>query len=195
MTNQKFLVSRFRGFTLLELMLVVGIIALLAIFSTPRLRAIYIESKIEPTAKDLTIAVNSIRAGAAATGSNTPYTTLGATANATAVLANTASGRASVLSVSGTGATATLQHQLGGTSPDITVAQGTIATLGDSFDVTVNNVNEAACPGLSNQLAKVSEVITLNGTTVKANGGTYNSATAKNACTADDTNDYVFTFR
>jgi len=183
-----------RGFTIVELLVVLAIIALLAIFGLPAARGMIIGGKVEPTASDVNKVVTKMRANFAGQGS-TPYTNLGAAAAATANFANTSRGLASSITVTGAGATATAQHDLGATGSQIGVAQGTITTAGDSFTVTFPTANEAACPGLAAQLSRAAEVITINGTAVKAAGGTYNGGTAQNLCTAGDTNAFVFTFR
>jgi len=186
--------GRQRGFTLVELLIVLAIIAVIAIFGVPFARGIIIGGKTEPTASDISKIVTKMRANFAGQGT-TPYTNLGAAAAATANFANTARGLTSALTVTGAGATATIQHDIGATGAQIGVAQATITTAGDSFAVTVNDVNEAACPGLAAQLSKAAEVISINGTGVKAVNGNYNGGSAQNACTAGDTNDFVFTFR
>jgi prepilin-type N-terminal cleavage/methylation domain-containing protein len=183
------------GFTLVELIIVIAIGALLAIFGLPAMRGMLVSGKVEPTASDVNAAVASLRGNFTGQGV-TPYTNLGTGAAATATFANTARGRTSALTVSTTaGAGATIQHDLGATGSQIAVASSTITTAGDSFTVTLPTVNEAACPGLAAQLSKSAELITVNGTTAKAVGGTYNGGTAQNACTAGDTNTFVFTFR
>lgn len=186
--------GRQRGFTLVELLIVLAIIAVIAIFGVPFMRGIIIQGKTEPTASDINKVATKMRTNFAGQGT-TPYNNLGAAAAATANFANSARGLASSLTITGSGATATVQHDIGATGAQIAVAPGTITTLGDSFTVTVNDVNEAACPGLAAQLSKAAEVITINGTSVKAAGATYNGGTAQNLCTTGDTNDYVFTFR
>lgn len=183
-----------RGFTIVELMIVLMIIGVLAAVGLPFARGILIKGKIEPTGSDINKVAGVLRTNFSGQGV-TPYTNLGAPAAATAAFANAGRGLASALTVSGTGATATVQHDLGTTGSQVTVAQSTITTAGDSFTVTLPTVNEAACPGLATQLSKSSEVIVINGTTVKPNGGTLNGGTATNACTSGDTNTFVFTFR
>ena len=88
-----------------------------------------------------------------------------------------------------------MQHDIGATGSQVTVLPSTITTAGDSFNVTVPTVNEAACPGLASQLSKSAERITVNGVVAKAVGANYNGATAQNACVVGDLNAFVFTFR
>jgi len=183
-----------KGFTLVELIVVIAIGALLALFAVPYARGIIINGKVEPTANDVNKTVTSMRGNFAGQGV-TPYTNLGSGAAATAIFANTARGLSSSLTVTGSGATATVQHDLGETGAQISVASSTITTAGDSFTVSLPLVNVAACPGLAAQLSRVAEVIAINGTAVKASGGTYNGGTAQNACTDGDTNTFDFTFR
>lgn len=187
--------SRQSGFTLVELLVVIAIVGILISLVQPRIRAIIIEGRVESTAKDIISATNVLRASAAANGTTTPYTTLGATAVATASFANAAMAKATNLSVAGVGAAATVAHNLGATNSQITVAQAANPTAGDSFTVTVPTANKAACPGLASQLSRVADVITINAVVVKALNGVYNGTAGENACTADDTNAFVFTFR
>lgn len=185
---------RQRGFTLVELLVVLAIVALLAVYSIPAMRGVIIGGKVEPAGSDINKVTTKMRTNFSGQGP-TPYTNLGAAAAATANFANTARGLAATLTIAGSGGTATAQHDLGATGAQITVASSAITTAGDSFTVTVPTVNEAACPGLAAQLARSAEVITVNGTAVKPAGGTYNGGTAQNLCTAGDTNAFVFTFR
>lgn len=185
---------RTRGFTMVELIVVIAIVAVLAVLAVPAIRDMMINGAVEPTASDINKTVSRIRGNFAGQGA-TPYTQLGAPAQATATFANTARGLSSSMTAKGTATTATLQHSLGASGATVTVASATITAAGDAFAVTVNDVHNAACPGLASQLSKSAEVISINGTTVKANGGSYNGGTATNACTTGETNDFVFTFR
>lgn len=183
-----------KGFTMLELIVVLAVVAVLALVSMPYFRGMMVSGKVEPTANDLNKVATKIRGNFTGQGT-TPYTALGTGAAATANFSNVARGVASALTITGNGATATTQHELGATGSQVTVAAGTITTAGDSFTVTLPTVNDAACPGLAAQLARGAEVITINGTSVKAAGGQYNGGTAQNLCTPNDTNTFVFTFR
>jgi type IV pilus assembly protein PilA len=179
-----------RGFTMIELVVVISVIALLAILAIPFARSMIIDGKVPTTANDITRTAAKLRSNFANQGT-TPYTSI-----TTAGFANTARGLASSLTVSGTGTAATVTHDLGSTGSTISVASATITTAGDAFSVTLPNVNEAACPSLAAQLSKSAEVITINGTSVKAAGNTtFNGATAGGACTSGDANTFVFTFR
>ncbi len=182
------------GFTIIELIVVISLIAVLTAVAAPRAVALMIDAKVGPTAGDINKIVTKIRANFQGQGA-TPYTNLGLPAAATAVFANTARGLGSAMTVNGAGATATITHDIGATGSLVAVAQATITTAGDAFTATFPTVNHAACPNLAAQLARSAEVISINGTVVKALNGVYNGGTAQNLCTNGDTNTFVFTFR
>lgn len=186
--------KRQKGFTILELTFVLTVIALLGVLAFPRISALLIEGRMEPTARDLAGALVRIRANAEGTG-NTPYLAAG-----TATLANTLRERSTVLNIAGVGAAATVQHRLGLTGSQVTLVPATITTLGDAFTVTLPTVNAAACPGMASQMVANAEVITINATVVHRSvvagaAVAYSGQTALNACTADNTNTFIYTMR
>ena len=182
------------GFTIIELIIVLTIIAVLAILAIPRAKAIIIGGKVEPTASDVIKVVAKMRSNFA-NQSTTPFLNLGAPVAATAVFSNTARSLVSTLKVTGSGATASVGHDIGAPLGSMTVAQGTLIAAGDSFTVTFNSVNDAACPALATQLSRTADTVALNGVAVKSFGGGFDSGAAQNACTDNDTNTFVFTFR
>jgi type IV pilus assembly protein PilA len=183
--------SRQGGFTLIELGLVLLLIAVLGALAVPRVKTFIIEGRVSPTARDVLQAVARIRANAEGGGA-TPYASV-----VTATLANTLADRSNTLTVTGVGAAATVTHALGATGATLTAASNTITTAGDSFTTTFNTVNFAACPLLASQIQSTAEAVSINGTVVKSvpAGTAYNGQTAQTACTAGDTNTFVFTFR
>ena len=178
-----------KGFTLAELLTVLAIIGVLAAIFMPNPFNYILTGKIEPTAADLNKIIGAVRQNFSSQGA-TPYTGM-----TTAVFATTGRGNLSSLTITGTGTTATLQHDIGATGSQITVAPGTITTAGDSYVITAATVSELACPKFAAQMARIAEAITINGTAVKAVGGVYNGATAQPLCTAGNTNAFTFTVR
>jgi type IV pilus assembly protein PilA len=183
-----------RGFTIVELLVTIAIIALLSLAAVPFARDIIVSGKVEPTASDINKVATRLRGNFAGQGS-TPYANLGSGAAATAVFANTARSLASSLVVTGAQAAATVQHEIGATGAEVTVAQGQVTLAGDSFTVTLPLVNAAACPSLATQLSRSAERISINNTIVKPIGGIFNGGTAQNACMPGDANTFVFLFR
>ncbi len=183
-----------KGFTILELTFVLVVIALLGVLAYPRVTALLIEGRMDPTTRDLSGAVIRIRANAEGTG-NTPYVNA-----STSTLANALRDRTTALTVAGVGNAATVQHRLGTTGSQVLVAPATITTAGDSFAVTFNTTNAAVCPGLATAMQAQAEIISINGTVVArtANAGgavAFNGQIAQDLCTADNTNTFVFTMR
>jgi type IV pilus assembly protein PilA len=183
-----------QGFTIVELLVTIAIIALLSLAAVPFARDIIVSGKVEPTASDINKVTTRLRGNFAGQGS-TPYMNLGTGASATAVFANTARSLASSLVVTGAQGSATVQHEIGETGAQITVTQGQVTAFGDAFVVTLPRVNAAACPALAAQLSRAAERITINSTEVKPIGGFLNGGTAQNACTPGDTNTFAFLFR
>lgn len=183
--------ERQRGFTLIEVIIVGVIVAIVSIWSLPRINGFLIERKVDPTVKDIAQAVMRIRANAEGSGP-TPYASM-----SSAALANTLRDRTTVMAIEGAGADATVTHQLGATAAAVSAAPATITTAGDAWTITVPTVNVAACPGLAAALRTTAQIITINGNVVHSipAGTAFNGQTAQNFCTAGDTNTYVFTLR
>lgn len=183
----KFNFSKQGGFTLLELTAVIAIIAILAIASLIALPPLVISGKVGPEATEMLRGMQKMKINSEGAGP-TPF--VAASSSSFANLMR----NGSTFTVAGTGTSATLDASLrllG--SAGTTVAPATLTTLGDSYAITMSNVSDAACPQLAASVQRGAEVISINGTTVKAAGGNYNGAAAADACTLLDTNTFVFT--
>jgi len=177
------------GFTLVELLVVAGILGLLIVFAAPRVQSILYAKRAENAGLDIVKLVNKMHT-TFASGGNTPYGAVD-----TSVCANALNVAAQEIVVTGVGAAAVMSHNFGATGATITCAPGTITAANDAVVLTLNDANRAACPDLAGVVARSVDVIAINGTNVKANGANYQGGTAINACTEGDTNDYVFTFK
>ncbi|VCU69072.1 putative major pilin subunit [Pigmentiphaga humi] len=184
---------RQRGFTLVEVAIVAAIVLIAAIVGIPAINGYIIENKVPPVAQELQRFVARTKAANQGLGT-TPYTGLGAAQLASALRSS------SVLAVSGAGAAAVVSHGLGATDGRVVLASDTITTAGDAFMLTLDKVNEAACPSLAAVMQRVSERISINGTSVKQPGtggmtGVYDAAGAAGACASGDANTFVFSAR
>ncbi len=203
---RKTLKQKMRGFTLIELGIVLTILAILALFAVPRVRGFLIGGKVDPTASELSAAVAQLRTSGAANGTGAqPY--VGITIDALArVLQNR--GNSLIPTVAAVAANSTVTHRLGAAGATLAIAAaqtGTVANggaAGDSISITFNNVSDAACPGLANALQAQAEVVSINANVAKSTGNnlvaattTYNAITAQGFCTTGDTNAFIFTFR
>lgn len=182
-----------QGFTLVEIAIVAAIVLIAAVLGIPAINGYIIENKVPTVAQELQRFIARNKASTQGLGA-TPYTGVGLPQLATALRGS------SVITVSGTGATAAVRHGLGATDGAIRMTAGTITTAGDSFVLTLDKVNDAACPGLAAVMQRVSERIVVNGTSVKEPGsggeaGVFNANGAASACTSGDSNTFVFTAR
>lgn len=174
------------GFTIVELLIVLGVIAVLAIVGLPAVQNIMMEGRAPEVAKEVqrfvVKATNARQAGGSwATASNTE-------------LAATLVG-SSILKVT-TGATPSITHDLNkaGDVGSITFAPGNIAAAGDSGAVTLVKIDGAPCPIVLNSLAKLAHTLSVNGTNVKTTAQAYDGGTAQATCT-DTNNTIVLQFR
>lgn len=175
------------GFTLLELTAVIAIIAILAIASLIALPPLVISGKVGPAATEMLRGMQKMKINSEGGGA-TPFAAASSSGFANLMR------NGSTFTVTGAGPAATLDNSLRllGASA-VTVAPATLTSLGDAYAITLSNVSDAACPQLAASVQRGAEVISINGTVVKAAGGNYSGATAADACTQLDTNTFVFT--
>jgi len=185
--------GRQQGFTLVEVAIVAAIVLIAAIVGIPAINGYIIENKVPAVGQELQRFVARTKAASQGLGS-APYAGIGI-----AQLVNSMRS-SSVLAVSGTGAAALVHHGLGAADGYIALATDSFTSAGDAFSLTLDKVNEAACPALAAVMQRVSERIVINRTVVKQPGtdgaaGTYNATGADAACTGGDTNTFVFVAR
>ena len=174
-----------KGFTLVELIVVLAIVAIIALLGVPAIQNYFVEGRVETSANDINKVAAKVRGNFASNGAN-PYASMDS-----GIFAKTARGLVTAGTVNGT-STLSISLELGSTGGSITAAP---VSSGAGFSVTVGTAAEASCPGLVSILSRSADSISVNGTSAKASGGTYNAATAQDACTSGDTNSYVIGFK
>ncbi|PTW97603.1 prepilin-type cleavage/methylation domain-containing protein [Achromobacter mucicolens] len=191
-----------QGFSLMEVSIVTAIVLLIAIVGIPAIGGYVIENKVPKVGEELQRFIASMKINAQG-GGVTPYTGLD-----TGALAN-ALRDSSVLSVQGSGAAATVAHGLGGSGTSgsgvVQVEPASVdgAGMGSAFTLTLTSVSHAACPALASVLQRVSEIISISGSSgakvVKDSIATpatpYRAALAQAQCSQGDVNTFVFTAR
>lgn len=191
-----------QGFSLMEVSIVTAIVLLIAIVGIPAIGGYVIENKVPKVGEELQRFVASMKINAQG-GGVTPYTGLDTGALANALRDST------VLSVQGIGAAASVAHGLGGSGTSgsgvVQVEPASVdgAGMGSAFTLTLTNVSHAACPALASVLQRVSEIISISGSSgakvVKDSIATpatpYRAAQAQAQCSQGDVNTFVFTAR
>ena len=176
-----------KGFSLVEVSIVMAIVLLLAIIAIPTVQAYVVEGKVPKVGEEIArfmlhTRVNATGAPAA------PYDGI-ATENLANMMRDS-----SVFSISGTGAAAVVYHGLGRNGA-VSVSS---ANSGAAFSVTLSDVNHAACPALASVLQRVSDVIELTAgggsSVVLKNANTpYSALETESRCSQGDENTFVFT--
>ena len=185
------------GFSLIEISIVTAIILLVAIIGVPAVTAYVVENKVPRVAEELQRFVLRLKVGAQGAGP-TPYQDIRNTALAQVMR------RSGVLTVNGDDDSADVAHGLGGAGRNgAGVVTLVPASSGAAFTLTLNNVNEAACPSLASILQRSAESATISsprGNAVIKNAVTtppveYSAVQAQDLCDEGDTNTFSFTFR
>lgn len=174
-----------KGFSLVELMVVLAIIGILTALATPSIKTFLMEGKAPEIAKVAQGVIVKARAA------RTTGDTWASAADTELVKVVNADSR---VTVQGSGGSASVLHGLGD-GGTISFAPGTISNANDAGQLTFTNVHEAACASLANAMGTFVEVMTVNGTSAKALGGKYLGSAAQTACIAGETNTLVFLFR
>jgi len=191
-----------RGYSLVEVSIVTAIVLLIAIAGIPAINGYVIENKVPRVGEELQRFVARMKANAQGAGT-APYRDVD-----TGILAN-ALRSSSIVAVDGSGASAVVAHGLGGAG---TAGSGAMALSpaavgdggpGSGFALTLQDVNDAACPALASVMQRVSDVISVAGrggaVTVKDALAEppvpYDPILADAQCAEGDRNTFVFTVR
>jgi hypothetical protein len=191
-----------RGFSLIEISIVTTLMMLIAIIGIPAIQGYVIENKVPRVAEEIQRFVARMKANTNGFGAS-PYLGLDTGALANALRSS------SVVAVTGFGPRASVAHGLGGTGHSgrgvMSVEPQAVpgALSGSAFSLTLNDVNQAACPALASILQRLAEVVTIagaGGPTMVKNSLTephmpYNPMLADAQCVSGDRNTFVFTIR
>lgn len=173
---------RQRGFSLIEVSIVTAIVLLLAIIGIPAVGSYVIENKVPKVGEELARFVLQTKVNAP-NGSSEPYTGI-ATSNFANLVRDS-----SIFSVSGADASTKVLHGLG-KAGEVTVAA---ADLGAGFAITLSNINHVACPAIASVMQRVSDTMTVSGTTIKDGTTAYSALATEALCAKGDVNTFVFT--
>lgn len=178
------------GNAMLQLIAAVVLGSIIAAFAVPKINGLLIEGKVEPVSGDIQRWATRVKVSNSGSGTQ-PY--VGLTQATFAQAMRGTSLEVGTVAGQGTGDTV-VRHGMGGGNDGTVV----LTQSGDTFTLTFNNIDFAACPGLATGLQRTFENITVNSQAVKvtATNGTvttgYNAGSAATRC--NDGSDNVFTF-
>lgn len=192
--------GRQAGFSLVEVSIVSAIVLLISMVAVPMISDYIIENKVPKVGEELLRFVVRMRVSGNGAGEQ-PYSGV-----SNALLAS-AMKQSSVLRVSGASASAVVKHGLGGgsgtSSGVVTLAPATVGSgaAGSAFKLTLNNVNNAACPGLASVLHQMASIVSITGgktggevkNSTASPAVAYNPLLAESYCNSGDVNTFVFT--
>lgn len=172
-----------QGFTLIEFMIVMGLIAVLAAIGLPAFNERRMEGQAPEVAKALQMAITKLSNNREGGG-----TWVGA-ANGELVSLLSSDTRVQVDATNNK-----VYHGIGDKAGEVTFSAGTISAANDSGKIEVTKVNGAACPVLANAMKNFTKTMKVNATDVKTATAAYNGPAASTACTKGDDNTLVFQF-
>lgn len=181
------------GNHLLSIGIGIMILGILAVWGIPKIQDYIVEGAIPSVAEEAQRFIARVQVSNSGSGT-TPYAGLTQAYFARSVRGTSL--QVGTIAGEGTGGTV-VRHGLGGGNNGTVV----ISTTGDSFALTFNNVNAAACPGLATALQRTVDDISINGKTVKITdtdktvSAGYVAGTAGAQCADGDTNTFIFTIR
>ncbi|WP_153785355.1 type 4 pilus major pilin [Pseudomonas sp. EMN2] len=186
-------IKKQRGNAMLTLIASVVLGAIIAAFGIPKIDGMLTEAKVEPVSADIQRWVTRVKVSNSGSGTQ-PYD--GLTQASFAQTMRGTSLEVGTIAGQGTGDTV-VRHGMGGGNDGTVV----LSQTGDTFSLTFNNVDLAACPSLATSLQRAFQGITVNGQAVKvtATNGTvttgYTASSAATRCNDGSDNVFVFTSR
>ena len=179
-----------RGFSLIELSVVVLIMGLLGFLIAPRVQSFLLRGKVKAASDELTQAV--VRLNSNRTTGSSDFTSA-STKELLKVL--TPSSAFELVD----GSTPTVNHKLSNVGGTVTYGPGTLLAANDAGLLTIGGVDESICQDLANSLSATAVSLGVNGTTAKNTAASpqvpYNSATATNSCTTGSGNTITLLIR